>query len=189
MIGRLKAACGYEYTTKLQVMFTDIATSREQLAKFREQKDSKATAKLPFDFSVMVLATNAWPLQAPTTNFLAPPALATAEALFNKFYIGQFKGRKLSWLHQLGKAEVRARYTQRALGYVMQCSSHQCAILLLFDGSAENRDKTSSKDGNDWLTAEQIQTTTLLNDAAARAALLALVKTQVFNNVCETIAM
>jgi hypothetical protein len=61
-----------------------------------------------------------------------------------------------------------------------------------------HRDKTLSKDGNDWLTAEQvriifyyvletflfwnivqIQTTTLLNDASARAALLALVKTQV----------
>lgn len=34
MIGKLKAACGYEYTSKLQRMFTDISLSRELLARF-----------------------------------------------------------------------------------------------------------------------------------------------------------
>lgn len=42
MIGRLKAACGYEFTSKLQCMFTDIATSRELMDTFLTKKEAKS---------------------------------------------------------------------------------------------------------------------------------------------------
>lgn len=35
MIGKLKSTCGYEYTSKLQRMFTDISLSRELLDRFK----------------------------------------------------------------------------------------------------------------------------------------------------------
>lgn len=36
MISKLKAACGYEYTSKLQRMFNDIGVSKDLNSKFRE---------------------------------------------------------------------------------------------------------------------------------------------------------
>jgi cullin 1 len=168
MLGRLKAACGHEFTQKLQCMFTDVAGSRELMDAFRAKH--KPAQLPPVDFAVMVLATNSWPLQAAATNFSMPDLLQQCEALFTKFYVKTYSGRKLNWLHQLAKADVRTHYTTtNKAGYTFQCSTYQLGVLLLFNELPDNAE----------LTAEQIQTATLLNDAAMRTALLSLVKTTV----------
>lgn len=41
MIGGLKQVCGYEYTSKLQRMFTDMSTSVDLNDKFRETVQNK----------------------------------------------------------------------------------------------------------------------------------------------------
>ena len=41
MIGGLKQVCGYEYTSKLQRMFTDMSTSTDLNDKFREAVNGK----------------------------------------------------------------------------------------------------------------------------------------------------
>ena len=166
MIGRLKAACGFDYTSKLQQMFTNVSGSRELMRDF----DKASGHKLPFDFAVMVLATNAWPLQPSATNFALPVVLERAESLFTKFYVKEHSGRKLNWLHQLAKAEVRTHYTSsNRIGYTFQCSTYQLGVLLLFNDAPDDFQ----------LSAEQIQEATLLNDNAMRTTLLALVKTTV----------
>lgn len=167
MLGRLKAACGHEFTQKLQCMFTDVAGSRDLMDAFHGKHKANA---LPVDLSVMVLATNAWPLQAAATNFTLPELLQECETLFSQFYVKTHNGRKLNWLHQLAKAEVRTHYTKsNRTGYVFQCSTYQLGVLLLFNELADNAE----------LSAEQIQNATLLNDGAMRTTLLSLVKTTV----------
>jgi cullin 1 len=81
MLGRLKAACGHEFTQKLQCMFTDVAGSRDLMDAFHGKHKASA---LPVDLSVMVLATNAWPLQAAATNFTLPDLLQECETLFSR---------------------------------------------------------------------------------------------------------
>jgi len=69
MIGKLKSACGYEYTSKLQRMFTDMTVSRDLLERFKTYLEDTGNTNIGLDFNVLVLATGSWPLQPPSTNF------------------------------------------------------------------------------------------------------------------------
>jgi len=171
MIGKLKSTCGYEYTSKLQRMFTDMPLSRDLLDRFKSYCESK-DAVLGVDFSIFVLATGSWPLQPPNTNFSIPKEIQICEQLFQKFYHAQYSGRKLNWLHQLSKGELRTRYLpSNKAGYTLQASTYQMGILLLFNE-------------NDAITAEEMQISTQLTDAALKSTLLSLVKVQVL--LCST---
>jgi cullin 1 len=71
MISKLKESCGYEYTSKMQRMFTDITLSKDLNQSYKEQSDM-THGRDETDFNVMVLATGQWPLSAPTTPFNIP---------------------------------------------------------------------------------------------------------------------
>jgi len=169
MIGKLKSTCGYEYTSKLQRMFTDMSLSRELLERFKAHLEPTGNSDLGgVDFSVLVLATGSWPLQPPSTNFSIPKELQACEQLFQKFYQAQHSGRKLNWLHQLSKGELKTRYLPSAkTGYTLQASTYQMGILLQF-----NMEETS-------MTTEEIQIATQLTDSVLKTTLLSLVKTKV----------
>jgi len=173
MIGKLKSTCGYEYTSKLQRMFTDMSLSRDLLDRFKQHIEEKHLENQlgGVDFSVLVLATGSWPLQPPSTNFSIPKELQSCEQLFQKFYQGQHSGRKLNWLHQLSKGEVRTRYLPSAkAGYTLQASTYQMGILLQFNN-----------EGQDTITAEELQIATQLTDSSLKGTLLSLVKTKILD--------
>lgn len=50
LLVKLKTECGYQFTSKLESMFTDIKTSRDMMHDFREQ----AGGQLPIDLAVQV---------------------------------------------------------------------------------------------------------------------------------------
>jgi len=108
------------------------------------------------DFNVLVLATGSWPLQPPSTNFTIPKDLVACEQLFVKFYQMQHSGRKLNWLHQLSKGELRARYGKK---YSFVTSTYQMGILLQFNSN----DKMST---DDLQIATQLTQNTLVNTLA-----------------------
>jgi cullin 1 len=114
---------------------------------------------------VLVLATGSWPLQPPSTNFTVPKELQVCEQMFTKFYQGEFSGRKLNWLHQLSKGELKTRYTASSrAGYTFQCSTYQMGVLLLFNDA-------------DTLTTEDVQVSTQLTDNILRTTLLVRIRT------------
>lgn len=163
MIGKLKAACGYEYTSKLQRMFTDISLSRELLLRF---KSFEGASELSTDFTVLVLATGSWPLQPPSTAFSVPKELQLCEQLFQKFYQIQHNGRKLTWLHQLSKGEVKANYTTAKTVYTFQASTYQMGILLAFNNE-------------EVINFEDLQNITQLNPGILKQTLLSLSKVKI----------
>jgi len=166
MIGKLKSTCGYEYTSKLQRMFTDMSLSRDLLDRFKTHAD-ETQASLGVDFSILVLATGSWPLQPPSTNFTIPKELQTCEQLFQKFYQAQYSGRKLNWLHQLSKGEMKTNYISNAkTQYTLQASTYQMGVLLQF-----NHEES--------MTAEMIGIATQLTESALRTTLLSLIKCKV----------
>jgi len=170
MIGKLKSTCGYEYTSKLQRMFTDMSLSRDLLERFKTYVEEKG-AHLEVDFSVLVLATGSWPLQPPSTNFSIPKELQSCEQLFQKFYQAQHSGRKLNWLHQLSKGELKTKYlASLKSGYTLQCSTYQMGILLQFNAN-----------DTEVMTTEEIQIATQLTDNALKSTLLSLVKGKIVN--------
>jgi cullin 1 len=167
MIGKLKSTCGYEYTSKLSRMFTDMSLSRDLMERFRQWAEGKAN--LGVDFSVLVLATGSWPLQPPSTNFSIPKELQQCEQLFQKFYTSQHSGRKLNWLHQLSKGEVKTRYLpSNKAGYTFQVSTYQMGVLLQFNSY-------------ETMNSDEIGIGTQLTEQALKTTILSLVKAKVLD--------
>ncbi|KAL2258916.1 hypothetical protein VTK26DRAFT_7585 [Humicola hyalothermophila] len=167
MISKLKEACGFEYTNKLQRMFQDMQISKDLNAGFKEHVQSLGTKGL--DSSYSILGTGFWPLTAPGTNFNPPEEVAADCERFTRFYKNKHEGRKLTWLWQLCKGEVKATYIKSAkMPYTFQVSIYQMAILLLFN----------EKDKN---TYEEIASTTQLNSEALDPSLGILLKAKVLN--------
>ncbi|KAF7713167.1 Cullin-1 [Penicillium ucsense] len=137
MISKLKEACGFEYTNKLQRMFQDIQISKDLNASYKDWQDKVLDdddRKRLVDAHYQILGTGFWPLQAPTSDFTAPIEINRTAERFSKFYFDKHNGRKLTWLWQLCKGEVKANYVKNAkVPYTFQVSTYQMGILLLFN--------------------------------------------------------
>jgi cullin 1 len=137
MISKLKEACGFEYTNKLQRMFQDIQISKDLNASYKDFQDKVLDdddRKRMVDAHYQILGTGFWPLQAPTSDFTAPIEINRTAERFQKFYFDKHNGRKLTWLWQLCKGEVKANYIKNAkVPYTFQVSTYQMGILLLFN--------------------------------------------------------
>lgn len=141
MISKLKEACGYEYTNKLQRMFQDMQISKDLNSGFKEfeTKLLEPGDEKPVDASYSILGTGFWPLNPPNTDFTPPAEIAKAYERFQSFYGQKHSGRKLTWLWQLCKGEVKANYCRSTkTPYTFQVSTYQMAILLLFNENDKN---------------------------------------------------
>ncbi|XP_019874549.1 cullin-2 isoform X2 [Aethina tumida] len=131
MINRLKQACGYEFTSKLHRMFTDMSVSADLNNKFAAHL-KESSIDLGINFTIYVLQAGAWPLgQAVVTPFALPHQLERSVQMFESFYHQGFSGRKLTWLHHLCQAELRLGHLRKS--YVVNVQTFQMAILLLFE--------------------------------------------------------
>lgn len=141
MISKLKEACGFEYTNKLQRMFQDMQISKDLNTGFKQfeaQLDGQGSGK-SIDANYSILGTGFWPLQAPNTEFAPPQEIVKAYERFSGFYNQKHSGRKLTWLWQLCKGEMKANYCRNTkIPYTFQVSTYQMAVLLLFNESEEN---------------------------------------------------
>ncbi|KAF7553565.1 hypothetical protein G7046_g7067 [Stylonectria norvegica] len=154
MISKLKEACGFEYTNKLQRMFQDMQISKDLNKDFRDHLAGVEYTKA-VDSTFSILGTGFWPLTAPSTDFNPPPEIAAEIERFVIFYKHKHDGRKLTWLWHLCKGEIKAGYCKNSkTPYTFQVSIYQMAILLLFN---ENDNYTY----DDMLSATQLSTEVL----------------------------
>lgn len=133
MISKLKEACGFEYTNKLQRMFQDMQISKDLNTGFREHTRGLQLEKQPLDSTYSILGTSFWPLTPPNTTFFPPAEIQTDIDRFTLFYKNKHEGRKLSWLWQLCKGELKTGYCKTKTPFTFQVSVYQMAILLLFN--------------------------------------------------------
>ncbi|UZJ57324.1 hypothetical protein CBS101457_006644 [Exobasidium rhododendri] len=170
MISKLKDACGFEYTSKLQRMFTDMGLSKELNDQFKDsvlknvEGGGSSTLKEGVDFYGLVLTNGNWPLQAPSTELIIPTELLDTYKKFERYYQAKHSGRKLTWLWQLGRNDLKINYLSQKL--VFQTSSYQTAILLQFNSSTQ-------------LSMSNIMKGTGLNEETVKPTLGLLVKTKV----------
>ncbi|RXM97256.1 Cullin-2 [Acipenser ruthenus] len=109
MINKLKQACGYEFTSKLHRMYTDMSVSADLNNKFNNfVKTQETVVDLGISFQIYVLQ-------------------------FELFYNQHFSGRKLTWLHYLCTGEVKMNYLSKP--YVAMVTTYQMAVLLAFNNS------------------------------------------------------
>ncbi|KAI9798511.1 MAG: hypothetical protein M1833_004778 [Piccolia ochrophora] len=139
MISKLKEACGFEYTNKLQRMFQDMQISKDLNSSYKDflgqALDIEDMRKI-VDSHYSILGTGFWPLSPPNTPFIPPDVIVKTYERFQKFYFDKHSGRKLTWLWNLCKGDVKATYIKGAkVPYTFQVSTYQMAILLLFNDS------------------------------------------------------
>uniref|UniRef100_A0A0N5AG83 CULLIN_2 domain-containing protein n=1 Tax=Syphacia muris TaxID=451379 RepID=A0A0N5AG83_9BILA len=133
MISKLKHMCGYEYTSKLQRMFTDTNLSKVMIALFAfYMADQKID--LGLDFSVMVLGSCVWPFTSSVT-FDIPRQLGNCIDQFKEFYATQHTGRKLVFLLNYSKGEIITSCFSRK--YTFIANTAQMSVLLLYNDSVD----------------------------------------------------
>lgn len=107
MVGRLKKEVGFQFTHRLEGMFTDMRLSDEAANIFGNDPRYN---DIPFTLHVSVLTSSNWPpstlLSLPLT-FPAP--LLPALEHYQTFYDSRHSGRRLTWQGLLGSADLKVR--------------------------------------------------------------------------------
>lgn len=163
MISKLKEACGFEYTNKLQRMFTDMSLSKDLTEQFKERMQQNHD-DMDINFSIMVLGTNFWPLNAPAHDFIIPSDILPVYDRFTKYYQQKHSGRKLTWLWNYSKNELRTNYLNQK--YIFMTSTYQMAVLVQYNQ-------------NDTLSFEELKAATSISDDLLKQVLGSLVKAKV----------
>nr|KYP45393.1 Cullin-3 [Cajanus cajan] len=137
LIVKLKTECGYQFTSKLEGMFTDMKTSQDTMQGFYachpELNDGPT-------LTVQVLTTGSWPTQSSVTCNL-PAEMSTLCEKFRSFYLGTHTGRRLSWQTNMGTADLKATFG-KGQKHELNVSTYQMCVLMLFN----NADRLSYKE-------------------------------------------
>ncbi|KAK7470072.1 ubiquitin ligase (cullin) of SCF [Stygiomarasmius scandens] len=163
MISKLKEACGFEYTNKLQRMFTDMSLSKDLTDAFKEKNSDDEG----ISFTIMVLGTNFWPLNPPTHEFLIPKEILSTFNKFTGYYQTKHSGRKLTWLWNYSKNELRTNYLNQK--YILMTSAYQMAVLTQYNK-------------HDTMSLEEIYAATLIGKDILAQVLALLVKAKILVN-------
>ncbi|KAJ3317831.1 hypothetical protein HDV06_001113 [Boothiomyces sp. JEL0866] len=131
MISKLKDACGFEFTSKMQRMFTDVTLSEEINAEYKKVHGEN-------DFHVLVLTTGSWPIPADTFDgYRLPAEIESRIHEFNAFYINPTSrvGRKLIWNHHFSRGEIKMNFYDKK--YELSLSLRQLMVILPFNSADE----------------------------------------------------
>jgi len=135
MIAKLKTECGYQFTSKLEGMFTDMKLSTDTMEGFKSYiRTVEGNPLSGIDLSVYVLTTGFWPTQS-TTNCNLPTEILKCCEVFKKFYLSNHNGRRLNWQTNMGSAELKAAFGPKK--HELNVSTYQMVILLLFNDRSE----------------------------------------------------
>ncbi|KAK3829359.1 MAG: Cullin [Benniella sp.] len=130
MISKLKIECGYQFTSKLEGMFTDMRLSIDTMSSFRDYLTN--TAERPsLDLSVTVLTSTFWPVPSTAVPCNLPKEFLDASKVFEKFYTSRHNGRKLTWHSTMGNVDLRASFDTKK--HDLNVSTMASVVLLLFN--------------------------------------------------------
>ncbi|XP_073105138.1 cullin-3A [Elaeis guineensis] len=131
MIVKLKTECGYQFTSKLEGMFTDMRTSQDTMqgfyaSQYSEMGDGPTLA-------VQVLTTGSWPTQPSAPCNLPAEILSVCEK-FRAYYLGTHTGRRLTWQTNMGTADIKATFG-KGQKHELNVSTYQMCVLMLFNSA------------------------------------------------------
>ena len=118
-------------------------------------------------FSIMVLGTNFWPLNPPSHDFVIPVEVLSTYDRFQKYYQTKHSGRKLTWLWNYSKNELRTNYLNQK--YILMTSSYQMAVLLQYNQ-------------NDTMSLDELVAATSISKDILSQVLAVLVKAKILIN-------
>ncbi len=159
MISKLKAECGYQFTSRLEGMFTDMRISRDAVENYRaamlQRKKTKTGGLLKnadeFQLHASVLTQGYWPTSCVDMCTLPEPVALKCKE-FEKVYLERHTGRKLQWQPNMGTAVLRLNLSY-GRWHELHVSTYQMCILMLFNS-------------NDELSLNTIRSSVNISDAA-----------------------
>jgi cullin 1 len=140
-----------------------MSLSKDLTDQFKERMHDD----MDINFSIMVLGTNFWPLNAPNNDFNIPADILPTYDRFSKYYQTKHSGRKLTWLWNYSKNELRTNYTSQK--YILMTSSYQMAVLLQYND-------------NDTLSLDELVAATAISKDILVQVLALLVKAKILVN-------
>ncbi|KAI8811734.1 Cullin [Cladochytrium replicatum] len=171
MISRLKVECGTQFTHKLEGMFNDLRISTDTMAEFRRHltntyMDDDTRTVAP-ELTVNVLTATYWPMSAPTTNLTCaiPSEVARASSQFERFYLARHSGRRLTWLNNMGFADIKATFEKGKKE--LNVSTFAMVVLV---GVFNKEDPSTGA----WVSYEEIKNITAMNEPELKRTLQAL---------------
>lgn len=128
LLVKLKAECGYQFTSKLEGMVKDIQMSKVLMSQYKTNLSSIDEIAI----ECQVLTAGYWPLQAsPSCNL--PLSLTKLKESFNTFYQNTNSGTKLTWILSLGTVDIKANFPSGRKD--LNVSVYQACILNSFNES------------------------------------------------------
>lgn len=155
VISKLKAECGYQFTSKLEGMFKDMSISKDLMELYRKMmvsgghggnfsgrndhyardSDLVLSGAAP-PLSVQVLTCGFWPTEMSPMCSLPAELLGMTKS-FEAFYFARHNGRKLSWMANMGSVDLRATFfsgvEEGKQRHELNVSTYQAVILMLFN--------------------------------------------------------
>ncbi|KAG9137444.1 hypothetical protein Leryth_019871 [Lithospermum erythrorhizon] len=131
LIVKLKTECGYQFTSKLEGMFTDMRTSQDTMQGFYAAMGAEIVDGPAL--SVQVLTTGSWPTQ-PSPNCNLPTDILGVCEKFKTYYLGTHTGRRLSWQTNMGTADLKATFG-KGQKHELNVSTYQMCVLMLFNNA------------------------------------------------------
>jgi cullin 3 len=133
LIVKLKTECGYQFTSKLEGMFTDMKTSRDTMQGFSALLAGSSEVSEGPTLAVQVLTTGSWPTQPGVCCNLPTEILAVCEK-FRAYYLNTHTGRRLTWQTNMGTADLKATFG-KSRKHELNVSTYQMCILMLFNSA------------------------------------------------------
>jgi cullin 3 len=130
LIVKLKTECGYQFTSKLEGMFTDMKTSRDTMQGFNATLVGGEASEGP-TLAVQVLTTGSWPTQSGARCNMPTEILAMCDK-FKQYYLSTHTGRRLTWQTNMGTADLKATFGNDNK-HELNVSTYQMCILCLFN--------------------------------------------------------
>ena len=140
-----------------------MSLSKDLTDSFKERMEQNHS-DMDITFSVMVLGTNFWPLNPPKDGFIVPTDIQLTYDRFQKYYQTKHSGRKLTWLWNYSKNELRTNYLNQK--YILMTSAYQMAVLLQYNN-------------NDTLSLDELATATNVGKDLLTQVLQPLVKSRI----------
>jgi cullin 3 len=139
MITLLKAQSGYNWTSRLETMFNDMASSRTFTSQLMQTRMRTGRGPLrtasggEFELEVTVCTSGNWPLPPTQSRGRVPAELEEATRDFAAAYVNQHQGRKLTWRLDQGTAELTVTFNPTTTCTLVVTSLMMAALLAFND--------------------------------------------------------
>ncbi|KAK2631467.1 hypothetical protein EUGRSUZ_L02866 [Eucalyptus grandis] len=132
MLTKLKQQCGGQFTSKMEVMVTDLMLAKEYQTSFEEYLSNNPNADPGIPLKVTVLTGDCWPIKK-FSNLNLPAEMVKCVKVSRGFCQKERNGVHLNWIYSLGTCKVIGYFEQEPKK--LKVTAYQASALLLFNSS------------------------------------------------------